>query len=265
MGSSFSNLLQAMRATGVSILEGARVSGFLQNDIVSFVLWVLLAIILFALFYSTWMFWRNEIFKEHLGWVLLEIRVPRETLKSPRSMEQVMFAMHSLRNVASDLSEWLWEGEITRWYSLEVVSFGGEVHFYVRTYYKQRPIVESAFYAYYPDLEIAEVDDYTKTKFPKTLQEVHDMGYKMWGAELNYSREDAYPLKFHTEFESVDEEKQIDPVANLVEVLGKIHKEEIMAVQIVISPAPSSWRKEWEHLVQKIRDTQREQKGKGKK
>ncbi len=253
-----------MRATAADLIESVKIGTFWQNETVVFVLWVILAAILLALFYSTWMFWRNEIFKEHLGWVVLEIRIPREIAKTARAMEQVLYAIHSLRNRAADLGEWLWQGEITRWYSLEVVSFGGEVHFYIRTYYKQRPIIESAFYAYYPDLEIVEVDDYVKARFPKTLQEVHDWGYDMWGAELNFKRPDAYPLKVHTEFETVDEEKQVDPVANLVEVMGKIHREEIMAVQIIISPALDEWRKEWESLVDKLRDAQRKDKMKAK-
>ena len=140
--------------------------------------------VVFPLAQSTWLFWKQEEFKEKMPFILVELRMPREVRKSPRAMEQILSAIHALRNFAGDFGELWIDGEITRWYSLEMVSFGGEVHFYLRMYKKQRDLIEAAFYSYYPDIEIIEVEDYTK-RFPKNVGELYQRGYDMWGSELN--------------------------------------------------------------------------------
>lgn len=128
--------------------------------------WLWFFIIIFRLFLETWLHWRQEVFKEDINWVLLELKIPRLIEKSSKSMEQVLAALHSLRNSPGNLREIYWDGEVTRWTSLELVSFGGEIHFYVRCYAKLRSLVEAAFFSYYPGLDIIEVPDYI-SRFPE--------------------------------------------------------------------------------------------------
>lgn len=210
--------------------------------------------ILVILFRSTWLFWRQSLFKADMKWVLLELRIPREIKKSPRAMEQTLAAIHQYRNVASNLREVYWDGEVTRWYSLELVSFGGEIHLYVRCYRKQKNLVQSAFFAYYPDMEIVEVPDYVD-RLPADVPELYAQGYDLWGTEMALAREDAYPIKTYTAFEAPAEEKEFDPMAAFLEILGKIDKREIVAIQILIAPAASNWRDTWKGFVEKLRET----------
>ena len=84
-------------------------------------------------------------------------------------MEQVLMSIHGLRNTSSDPEEEYWDGEITRPYSLEMASFGGEIHFYVRFYKKQKELIEAAFFAQYPDLELLEVPDYVEDRLPASV------------------------------------------------------------------------------------------------
>src|SRR3989344_5768370 len=204
--------------------------------------------VVFPLAQSTWLFWKQEEFKEKMPFILVELRMPREVRKSPRAMEQILSAIHALRNFAGDFSEIWLDGEVTRWYSLELVSFGGEVHFYMRMYKKQRDLIEAAFYSYYPDLEIVDAEDYTK-RLPHTVGELYQRGYDMWGAELKLTKEDAYPIKSYLDFEAVDEERQYDPISLALEVLGKLKSEEIIAIQILLEPASSKWKDEWKELI----------------
>lgn len=208
--------------------------------------------ILYGLFRSTWMFWRQSIYKI-FKWVLLEIRIPREIQNSPYGMEQVLAAIHSLRNTPNNLWEWYWAGEVTRWYSLELVSFGGETHFYVRCYFRQKGLVEAAFFSQYPDLELVEVEDYVD-KIPDTVKELDQLGYDMWGSEMLLDKPSAYPIKTYHEFESPDENKEIDPISAFLEVLGKVKKEEMVAIQILIAPADYRWRDEFHNLVEKLKE-----------
>jgi len=164
----------------------------------------------------------------------------------------VFTAIHSLRNAPGDLREKWWDGEVTRWYSFEMVSMGGEVHFYVRTYDKQKDLVEAAFFAYYPDVEVQEVDDYLD-KIPTGAVEMFKSGYDLWGTELLLTKPDAYPIKSYLDFEDMDEDKQFDPMSVFLETLGKVKKEEFVGIQLIIQPVASEWRKEGEHLVEEIR------------
>ena len=218
---------------------------------------ILVLLVFFPLFLSTWMFYINEYFKTHIKWVLLEIKVPREIDKSPRAMEQVLSTIHSLRNIPTDVEEKYWIGEVTRWTSLEIVSIGGEIHFYIRLYYKQRSLFEAAFFSFYKDVELVEVDDYVDT-FPQTVQEMYKEGYDLWGGELFLAKASAYPIKSYVDFEAIEEEKQFDPISSFLEVLAKVKPEERVAIQFLIAPAAAEWKKEYNVLIEKLKHQKKE-------
>lgn len=185
--------------------------------------------------------------------LVFEIRVPREVRKGPRAMEQVLMAIHALRNTANDLRELWWDGEITKWYALEIVSFGGEIRFFIRFYYKQRPLIEAAFFSYYPDVELIEVDDYLD-EIPKNMDEVYAKGYDIWGSEMVLLKESGYPIRTYPIFEAPDEERQFDPIATFLEVLGRAKREEFIGVQILIAPTGIEWHEEWKGFVEKLKE-----------
>lgn len=210
-------------------------------------------LILFPSFKDFWLFWRQELFLHHVDYVLLELRMPREVKRSPMAMEQVLAAIHSLRNSASDpQAKWM-EGEVPIPYSLEIVSFGGEVHFYVRAFRKQQNLFEAAFFSYYPDVEVVEVDDYID-KLPENMTEVDHSGHDLFGSELLLAKDEAYPIRSYLEFESPDENKQYDPISHILEVLGQVKREEFVGIQFVVTPADEAWQKEGAHLVDELRE-----------
>ncbi|MBI4034105.1 MAG: hypothetical protein HY378_00970 [Candidatus Brennerbacteria bacterium] len=229
------------------------------------ILWPFIAfLILFPLTRSVWLFWRQEIFKRvHFKKVLLELRIPREIKKTPEAMEQVLAVMHSLRNVAGDLNEKYWIGEITRWFSLEVASFGGEIRFYIRVYAKQRDLLEAALFSFYPDLEVVEVEDYVK-RLPQNVPELYEQGLDLWSTEVILRKEEAYPIKTYPNFEGDLEERENDPIATFLEVLSKVKPGEFVGVQILIAPGLDEWDKQWEPLVAKLKEPKvKESKGGG--
>ncbi|KKL63409.1 hypothetical protein LCGC14_2175410, partial [marine sediment metagenome] len=117
---------------------------------------------------------------------------------------------------------------------------------------KQRNLVEAAFYSYYPDVELEEVDDYIETAIPVDMQEVYRQGYDFWGTEMILRRESAYPIKTYLEFESSEEGRTFDPISAFLEVLGKIKKEEIVGIQINIAAAQANWGKKWDGLLNRL-------------
>lgn len=210
--------------------------------------------ILFPLSVSLWLFWRQEIFKRHyFKTILLELRIPREIKKTPEAMEQVLAAMHSLRNVPGDINEKYWLGEMTRWFSLEMVSFGGEVRLFVRVYAKQRNLVEAALFSYYPDLEVIEVEDYMN-RLPPDIPTLYEQNMDFWGTEVILEKEDAYPIKTYPNFEGDLEERENDPISAFLEVLSKVKASEFVGIQILIAPGLDEWEEEWDSLVDKLKE-----------
>ncbi len=235
--------------------ELLNLSSPLLQEILILVGFFALSVALFNMAEQTLLFWRREKYKKDLHWLLLEIMIPRETQKNPQAMEQILSAIHGLRNAAGDLAEHYRDGEVTRWFSLEMVSFGGEIHFYIRLYFKYRSMVEAAFYAYYPDIELIEVEDYLN-RIPENIEDMQQKGYELWGSEMVLAKEEAYPIKTYPSFESMEEEKEYDPISTFLEVLGKIKKQEMVGIQILLEATTSDWKDHWNHLLSTLKESQ---------
>lgn len=226
--------------------------------------WFWLLLLLWPLFRSTWRFWREELFvhAEQAG-KLFEIKMPREVLKSPQAMEQVLEALHKLGNAPGNLEEWWIDGEVTKWFSLEIVSIGGEVHFYVfAPKYRQYDLVKAAFYAFYRDIELVEVPDYLD-RLPVSLREMNTQGLDLYGSELVLTKPDAFPTKTYKDFESPDENKQYDPIATCIEMLSGIKPEQFFGIQIVIAPILADWGHHFHGIVEKLKVSQSGGQGHG--
>jgi hypothetical protein len=199
-------------------------------------------------------YWRQETFKRDIKWEILEIIVPREHTQTPKSMEQVLRAIHSLKNAPGDVSEHYFEGEVPRWFSFELVSVGGQIRLFIRFYAKQRPLIEAAFFAHYPNIELADTEDYISV-FPQTLEELYEQGKDMWGTELKLSKEAAYPIVSYKDLmDEADEERYVDPFSSLLEMLGKVGEGELVGVQILAYGISDSWRKQWEPLIERLKE-----------
>ena len=223
-------------------------------------LWVffwpfIMFVILTKMATTTWLFWRQELFKR-LDNVLFEMKMPREVLKNPQAMEQVFAAIYALRNMPGDIGETWRDGEIPRSFAIEIVSFGGEVHFYFRCYWKSAPLVKAAFFSYYPDVELVPQDTDYVTRLPDDIREMNAQGYEMYSTELLLTKPSAYPIRTYHDFETPDEENRHDPMGTLIEFLGQVQREQIVAIQMLLIPADARWHEKYEPLVQKLKESQ---------
>ena len=177
---------------------------------------------------------------------LLEIRLPKEILKSPAGME-IFFAYLS-RGGADNASEAFIEGKIRPWFSCEIVSIGGKVKFFIWGMAKYKNVMEAQLYAQYPNIEIYEVDekdDYTAA--------IHfDMEkYIMYGVQYKLKKPDVYPIKTYIDFgldKDPKDEYKIDPLASNLELLGSIKKGENIWMQILIQKHE---KEDWKNGVMK--------------
>ena len=199
--------------------------------------WLWLFAILLFLASKIWRAYIQEYFKKiTTTWMMLELRFPREAKHSPKAMEQVFATIHAVKNSASDTEERWWDGEVPMWFSLEAVSFGGEIHVYLFIPAIRRNHIEAVFYANYPDIEITEVADDYIHRLPATAEELYEKGYRMFGNELILSKEPVYPIRAYPDFESPAEEKEVDPVASLFETLSRIKPQEYLYFQLLVRP-----------------------------
>lgn len=220
----------------------------------NFFVWAIalaLLLALFDIFKQTWLFYKQSLFKKEIEWTLLEIQIPREVQKTPRAMEQFFMALHGLRNAAGDFLEKYIEGEVTLWWSLEMASFGGEIHFYIRTPKKHRKMTEAALYAQYSNVELVEVEDYLN-QIPNETKEIYKNADNIFGGEFILRKEDVYPITTYERFEADKETMALDPISALLEALAHIHKEEKVFLQIIIRPAGTGWQEEAKKFIDKL-------------
>src|SRR3989338_1527590 len=111
----------------------------------------------------TWKLWVHYVqqdFISGIDYVLLEIVPPRDVVRSPKAME--LFISNALYHFSyKGGKEEYWQGAVWFWFSLEIVSIDGQVHFYIRTPTRIRGLIETPMYAQYPPAPVKAVEDYT--------------------------------------------------------------------------------------------------------
>ncbi|MBI4159899.1 hypothetical protein HY504_01905 [Candidatus Wolfebacteria bacterium] len=216
--------------------------------------WLWLPALLLFIVRGKWLEYRNEFYRRRIPRVLLEIKSPREVIKSAKAMEQILANMHSLSNAPSNWYETYVDGEVPLWFSLEIAGSGSGANFYIYTPAIHQRAIESFLHAQYPDVEVAEVPDYTQT-LPDDYGDLAKLGYRLWGTELLLTKDDAYPLRTYLEFESSQaEEENLDPIASLVELFSKCKSNERVWIQLLIRPAGGEWQEEALRVVKKLKD-----------
>ena len=165
--------------------------------------------------------------------VLLEIKIPKDIQKSPLAMEVVLGAMQ--QSGAATYTEAYLDGKVTGWFSLELVSIEGQVHFYIWACEKKfKALLEHQIYAQYPTVEIYEV--------PKDKDYVRQVYYNpslygIWGMQFKLSKADVYPIKTYVDYNMDKDQKdeyRIDPLTAVLEYLGSVGKDQQVWLQILI-------------------------------
>ena len=197
--------------------------------------WIL-PIPFYMLFKVFWMDRIQGIFVSSIDYVVLEIIPPKDIEKSPKPMESLYFGIQGAEKGFNVLETYL-DGQVASSFSLELVSDGGEVHFYIRSPRGFRNLVEAHLYAQYPDCVIKEVPDYVYDIPTITPNEKWDL----WGTDFYFLKDDAYPIRTYKYFEESVTGKMIDPLSGLIETMGKIPPGQKIWLQTVIAPHRPSW------------------------
>lgn len=211
--------------------------------------WIIGPVALGPVVWNSWLYYIRIRTLKKFKWLMLEIKIPPEVEKTPLAMEQTLSILHSTLFPGSWWKRYV-EGRVQEWFSLEMTSFGGELHFYIRSLVHFRGLVEAAIYAQYPQAEIFEVEDYTYNVPIIVPNETHDL----FGSEFKLNKENAYPIRTYKEFEFDTEEGKgnVDPLAGIVETMSKLKEGEQAWIQIGIRPTGDDWKKVSQELVLKL-------------
>ena len=213
-----------------------------QNLIPTFKYWlVLTGVFLLAiagLFLLTWSFilwWRHKDREKYsLDYVLLQIALPFNNEIKIDAAEQMFASLYSLKK-----GSWLKFLRLQPHISFEIVAKHEDIRFYVSVPRKLSDLVEKQIHSAYPDAEIVEVPEYN----------IFTENGRVAFAELETKKSIYMPIKCYKDL-------PVDPLSAITTALAKMGPEEGAAIQIMISPADSSWQKKGRAYISSVKKTE---------
>ncbi len=208
-------------------------------------------ILLFLAALESWLTYVRQKYLLSIKWILLEVKPPPDVEKSPKIAENIFSGLHGVYAKPINWKKRFFEGKVQDWFSFEIVGDGGETHFYIRTPENLRNLVEAQVFAQYSDAEIKIADDYVNS-LPRYLPTEE---YDLFGAELIFTKENAYPIKTYPFFEEESgkgEFKRTDPLSPLAEIMSALEPGEHLWLQLLIRPTGDAWAKEAQPVVDKL-------------
>jgi len=229
------------------------VFGFLE---LTAFLW--LPIILFLILHKLYLEYKEQSFRlKKLGfdsYTMLEINLPKEVYKSPQAMEMVIDVLWHSGGGAKDWKQLYWFGALFFPASLEIASIEGNIYFFIRAHKKIAALVKSTIYSQFPQVEISEVDDYTK--YVPNYNE-HQDTWNLYGVDFKLAGPGYLPIKTYVDYQLDDqigkreEFQKIDPLTPMIEFLSTLGPGEQVWIQYIVrADIKSDWRKEAKAFVE---------------
>ena len=152
--------------------------------------------------------------------VLLQIAVPKNNEVKIDAMDQFFSALYSIKQ-----GGWKQKYKKQASISFEMVAKKEDIRFYIWTPKEFQDLVEKQVHGVYPDADVQEVTEYN------LFTENGKVAYK----SLQLKKENYYPLKTFRDLPT-------DPLSLLTSALAKMGDNEAAALQVLVSPAESSWQ-----------------------
>lgn len=197
-------------------------------------IWLPLA--LFTVAFDRWMYYVTNKYAYENGRTTLRLKLPQEVFKSPEAMESVLTQIHTTQSPDNIFQTYL-DGKTPLTNSLELVSIGGEVRFYINVPTKKvKNALEAALYAQYPGIEVIEEDfDYVD----EIVWDPNKHEYFVFHMVKKEKGKDFLPIKTYIDF-GLDrlpkEEQKYEPMSAMIEALSQVKPHERLWVQILATP-----------------------------
>ncbi|KKS94517.1 MAG: hypothetical protein UV68_C0009G0001, partial [Candidatus Collierbacteria bacterium GW2011_GWC2_43_12] len=166
-----------------------------------------------------------------LNFVLMELAVPKDNEVKVDAVEQMFSSLFSLKKGG------FWQRfEPQQHLSLEIVGKKEDIRFYISCHKKNAELVEKLIAGTYPGTHVKQIDEYN----------IFYKNTKVEFAELALKNESFKPIKSFKEL-------PVDSLSSLTSAMAKFGDNEAVAVQIVVSPADSTWSKSGLGYVSKLK------------
>jgi len=188
-------------------------------------------IVLMGVAVGMWVWYARLAFVASKPKTLIEIKMPKETYKSPLAMETALTVFHQTGRETNWYKKYFL-GQMRPWFSLEIVSIEGNIRFFIWMEEGFKDVVAAQLYAQYPTIEIYDASDYTKN-----ILYGENTDWKLFGTEYELSEPDPYPIKTYVDYgldKDPKEEYKVDPLVNILEYLGQMRQGEQFWMQIIV-------------------------------
>jgi hypothetical protein len=191
-------------------------------------------------FWNVWVIYVRSRYIAGVKYIILELKIPQEVTKSPLAMETFLMALHQTGGETTFIDRW-WKGKTRPQFSLEIISIEGQIKFLIRTEERYRSLIEAGLYAQYPDIEIHDFPDYTKSvHFDPKENDLYVIDFKL-------AKANPYPIKTYVDYgienEQLEEDTKIDPINHLLEFMGSIGANQQLWLQIILRGHKDDQRK----------------------
>jgi len=207
---------------------------------------------------------------QNMEGVVLRVAVSRLNERGPIVAEQIYSALHGLEENYS-FYDYL-AGRPKPRISLEIASVKNVIQFFIWAPKRYKNVIESQIYAQYPDVEIQQVEDYSKDFFnvfevappQKVTGKASDSTdiveftpkasvldgrlsasamRSAFTAELKFGDPAVYPIKRYSQFEDKLTRLATEPLAGITATLSKLNATDEQAwIQITMEPVGTWWR-----------------------
>lgn len=197
-------------------------------DFLFFLVPIAVPLMLCYLLFHVYIDYNRTKYYNSLQWSLIEVVPSPDNVKSPAAMELFLLALYQTSGESTWIDRWV-KGKVRTWFSLELVSLEGRIHFFIYCESKMQKYLESQIYAQYPGTEIKVAEDYA-AKF-------NTQDYEIMAAELQLTKPDPYPIKTYVDYQldkEQEEEFKIDPITPVLEFMNTIPQDNYVCMQILV-------------------------------
>ena len=192
-----------------------------------------LPLITFDIFFYKWMDMVGSEFKLQNGRTTFRIKLPQEVRKSPEAMEFILNQIWNPMNPDNFWQTYI-DGKQPLVTSLEIVSIGGDVRFYINMPTKRgKETLLPSMYSQYPGIEVIEEPVDYAAEIVTDDDEWESITFHLGKKEKQYA-----PIKTYIDFgldnTNTKEEEKVDPLTPMLEVLGNISPNERVYYQILL-------------------------------
>lgn len=200
-------------------------------DFIFFIIPIAAPIVLIWVLIDMFITYKRTQFLNKMEWVVLEIIPPAEVKKSPLAMEMFLLSLHQTGGEGDWYTKYI-KGSFRSFFSLELVSTGGRVQYFIRCEKKYKTSISSNLYAQFPGIEVSEAEDYTKGFY------YDEDKFELFAAELELTKADPYPIKTYVDYKldakEEDDDYKIDPMVPVLEYLNTVKPNNNVWCQIIV-------------------------------